>query len=62
VLKMSSSDKRKPKTSTLKANADIIKNLDRGEKLINLAKDYGVGRATICDVRKNREMYSHFFQ
>jgi hypothetical protein len=29
--------------------------LDNGEKLINLAKEYGVGCATIYNSRKNRE-------
>jgi hypothetical protein len=44
---MSSSDKRKHKTLTASAKAEIIKKLDEGEKLINLAKEYGVGRDTI---------------
>jgi hypothetical protein len=45
---MSSSDKRKHKTLSPKA-------VDRSEKLINLAEEYGVGPATIYDIRKNRE-------
>jgi hypothetical protein len=53
VLKISSSDKRKHKT--LSAIAEIIKKLDKGEKLINLAIEYGVGRATMYDIRQNRE-------
>jgi Mor family transcriptional regulator len=55
VLKMSSSDKRKHK-------AEIITKLDKGDKLIDLSKEYGVGRATIYDIRKNREISSDFFQ
>jgi hypothetical protein len=54
----SSSDKRKH--NTLTAKAKIIKKLDKGEKLINLAKEYGVGRATIDDIRKNRDICSVF--
>jgi Mor family transcriptional regulator len=50
---MFSSDK--PKHKTLGAKAEIMKKVDKGEKLINLAKEYGVGRATIYDIRKNRE-------
>jgi hypothetical protein len=50
---MSSSDKCKHKT--LSAKVEIIKKLGKVEKLINLAKDYGVGHATIYDIRKNRE-------
>jgi hypothetical protein len=39
-MKMSSSDKRKHKI--LSAKAEIIEKLDKGEKLMNLAKEYGV--------------------
>jgi hypothetical protein len=46
----------------LSAKAEIIKKLDKGEKLINLAEEYGVWRATIYDITKNREIYSDFFQ
>jgi hypothetical protein len=51
---MSSSDKRKNKTLT--AKAEIIKKSDKGEKLINLAKEYDVGHATIYDIREKREI------
>jgi hypothetical protein len=37
---MSSSDKSKHKT--LSAKVEIIKKRDKGEKLTNLAKEYGV--------------------
>jgi hypothetical protein len=53
---MSSSDNRKHKT--LSAKAEIIKKLEKNWKLINLAEEYGVGRATIYDIRKNREKLS----
>jgi hypothetical protein len=39
---MYSSDKHKHKAFS--AKVEIIKKLDKGEKLINLAKAYGVGR------------------
>jgi hypothetical protein len=42
---MSSSDKRKHKT--LSAKAEIIKNLDKDEKFTNLAEESGVGHDTI---------------
>jgi Mor family transcriptional regulator len=48
---MYSSDKHK----AFSAKVEIIKKLDKGEKLINLAKAYGVRHATIYDIRKNRE-------
>jgi hypothetical protein len=60
MLKISSSDKHKHKT--LSAKAEIIKKLDKGEKLINLAKECGVGRAMIYDIRKNREICYDFFR
>jgi hypothetical protein len=50
---MSSSGKRKH--ITLSAKVEIIKKLDKGE-------EYGVGRATIYDIRKNREKMECFFQ
>jgi hypothetical protein len=43
------------KALTLNAKAEIIKKLDKGEKPINLAKEYGVRRAMIYSIRKNRE-------
>ena len=42
---MSSSDERKHKTISTKA--EIFKQLDKGEKLVNLARECGVGRATV---------------
>jgi hypothetical protein len=57
---MSSSDKRKHKTLTLRAKAEITKKLDKDEKLTNLTKEYGVGRATIY-IRKNREIKINLF-
>lgn len=33
---------------------EIIEKLNRGEKLINLTKEYGVGYTVIYDIRKNR--------
>jgi hypothetical protein len=57
VLKISSSHKCKHKT--LSAKAKIIKKLDKGEKLVNLCKEYGVGHATIY-IRKNRDRIECF--
>jgi hypothetical protein len=57
---MSSSEKRKLKILILSAKAEIIKKLDKGEKLINLATEYGVGCATIYDIRKNRKKIECF--
>jgi hypothetical protein len=38
------------------------KKLGKGGNLINLAKEYDVGRATIYDIRKNKEICFDFFQ
>jgi hypothetical protein len=57
---MSSFDKGEHRNLTLSAKAIIIKKLDKGEKLINMAKKYDVGRATIYDSRKNREKIECF--
>jgi Mor family transcriptional regulator len=51
---MSSSDKGK--YETLSAKAEIVRKFDKGEKLMNFAKEYGVGRATIYDIRENRKL------
>jgi hypothetical protein len=40
---MSSSDNCNYIILTLKAEAELIKKHDKGEKYINLAKEYGVG-------------------
>jgi hypothetical protein len=56
---MSNSDKHKHKT--LSAKAEIIKKLDKGEKLINLAKKYVVGHTMIYDIRKNTRNFSPNF-
>jgi hypothetical protein len=54
---MSSSDKRKYKTLNVKV--EIIKKLDKCEKLITLAKEYGVG-CTMIYIRKNGEKIECF--
>jgi hypothetical protein len=46
----------KRKHKTLCAKAEINKKLNKGQKRINLTKEYGVGRATLYDIRKNRRL------
>jgi hypothetical protein len=58
---MSSSDKRIHKSLTLSAKMEIIKKVDGGGQLINFAKEYYVGRATIYDIWKYREICPEFF-
>ncbi|XP_015187494.1 PREDICTED: jerky protein homolog-like [Polistes dominula] len=49
------SNKRKHKTLDLKDKMDILKKLDSGENMCKLAKEYGVGRATIHDLKKKKQ-------
>jgi hypothetical protein len=55
-MKMSSCDKHKHTTLTLSAKVKTIRKLHKGGKLINLAKEYGVGRDTIYDIMKNKRL------
>jgi hypothetical protein len=59
---MSSYDKLKHKNLTLCAKVEIIKKLDKDEKLINLAKEDGVGCATMYDNRKNGGIKINLFR
>lgn len=52
--------KRKYKTLTLIENNEILKRLGKGDKFTNLANEYGVGRATIHDIRKNQDKIKYF--
>ncbi|XP_045499486.1 jerky protein homolog-like [Colias croceus] len=49
------SNKRKHKTLHLKDKLDIIKKLDSGENICKLAKEYGIGRTTVHDLKKKRQ-------
>jgi uncharacterized protein YtpQ (UPF0354 family) len=59
---MYSSDKRKHKTLTLSAKAEVIKELQKVDKCINLVKEYGVGCSMIYDIRENTEIKINFFR
>ncbi|XP_045783380.1 jerky protein homolog-like isoform X1 [Maniola jurtina] len=49
------SGKRKHKTLPLKDKIEILNKLDSGETMCKLAKEYGVGRSTIHDLKKKKE-------
>ncbi|XP_013167850.1 PREDICTED: jerky protein homolog-like [Papilio xuthus] len=49
------SNKRKHKTLDLNYKMEILKKLDSGQNICKLAKEYGVGRATIHDLKKKRQ-------
>lgn len=46
--------KRKHTTLTLKEKLNALKRIDNGENVSKLATELGVGKATICDWKKNR--------
>lgn len=52
--------KRKHKTLTIKEKSDILDRLNRNESLSRLAREYGVGRSTIYDIKKNNEKIKTF--
>ena len=39
----------------MKDKIDILEKLDRGENMCKLAKEYEIGRATIHDLKKNKQ-------
>ncbi|GFX22758.1 hypothetical protein TNCV_4838951 [Trichonephila clavipes] len=53
--------KRKHSTLTLKDKLEVLKRLDKGEGVTKLATEFNVGKATICDWRKNRRKLEQFF-
>ncbi|KAJ3640561.1 hypothetical protein Zmor_003854 [Zophobas morio] len=46
--------KRKHVTLPIKKKLQILKALDEGECVTQLAMQYGVGKSTICDIKKKR--------
>ncbi|XP_066244712.1 jerky protein homolog-like [Euwallacea similis] len=44
----------KRKVLTLSDKSDIIKKLESGESVTNLAKKYGIAKSTVCLIKKNR--------
>lgn len=56
------SSKRKHTTLSLLDKNKILTRLEKGESLVSLAKEYGIGRATIHDIRKNSEKIKSFLE
>lgn len=54
--------KRKHTTLTLNVKAEILQRLDQGEKMSDLAKFYGLGRATIFEMKQNRAKIEGFMK
>lgn len=56
----SQTQKQKHKTLTIKEKNEILDRLNRNESFSSLASEYGVGRSTIYDIKKNRENIQKF--
>lgn len=56
----SQAQKRKHKTLTIKEKCDILDRLNSNESFSSLASEYGVGRSTIYDIKKNHEKVKQF--
>ncbi|GFV82275.1 hypothetical protein TNCV_3219871 [Trichonephila clavipes] len=52
--------KRKHSTLTLKDKLEVLKRLDKGEGVTKLVTEFNVGKATICDWRKNRRKLEQY--
>lgn len=47
--------KRRHVTLSLTDKIEVIKKLDQGEKVINIAKEYNIGKSTVSEIKKKRE-------
>ncbi|KAJ8946350.1 hypothetical protein NQ318_004240 [Aromia moschata] len=56
----SQAQKRKHKTLTIKEKSDILDRLNRNEFFSSFASEYGIGRSTIYDIKKNHEKIKNF--
>lgn len=54
------SSKRKHTTCTLKEKLEVLQRLDKGESATKLSLEFGVGKATIADWKKNRSKIEQF--
>ncbi|XP_031334550.1 jerky protein homolog-like [Photinus pyralis] len=52
--------KRKHKTLSIKQKSEIIERLNKGESGKVLVAEYGVGRSTICDIKKKKAKIDRF--
>lgn len=53
--------KSKHKTLSLSEEKDILKKFDQGERIIDLASEYGVSRATIHDIQVKTDKIKFLF-
>ena len=53
-------DKRKHRTLNIKEKLEILDKLDQGKSLTSLALEYGVGRATVSDFKRQKAKIREF--
>lgn len=55
------SNKRKRVVLSIREKCDILNKLDQGESMTKLSKEYGVGKSTMSDIKKQRASILSFF-
>ena len=52
--------KRKHTVLTVEQKIDICKQLKKGASIMSVSKDLGVGKSTICDIKKSKDKLMEF--
>jgi hypothetical protein len=52
--------KRRHTVLTVEQKIDICKRLKKGASITSVSKGLGVGKSTICDIRKNKDKLMEF--
>lgn len=52
----------KPKHPTLHKKYEILKSLEKGDRLSHLSREYNIGRATIHDIEQKKNQIELFFK
>lgn len=55
ILTPSKSNNRKRNVLTMEKKVEILSKLDKGETSVSLARFYNIGKATVTDIKKNRD-------
>ena len=53
-------DKRKRTVLTLDEKLDICKRLKKGATITSLSTEFGIGKSTICDIKRNKDKLASF--
>jgi IS30 family transposase len=52
--------KRRHTVLTVEQKIDICKQLKKGASIMSVSKDLGVGKSTICDIKKSEDELMEF--